>query len=606
MLASTGAMTALDLSNYGGLLAIGLLTMNVLLGLLVSVRYTPVRRWPYRRINLFRIHNWTGYAALIVSMLHPVALLFSASAGFNLVDILWPLGGNKQPVINTLGALSLYLLACVVLTSVLWTEKTISRRVWKRFHFVSYAMMPLYSVHALLTDPALKDRPLDPLDAEKVFVELCIAAVLLGIALRIRWQRQRSTSSDRIPAGLVLVVFGVSVAAPSAMPAQDLSSRSAARGWAYEPNVGPVYRRGDFRFATWGFAERYWGPRSTTVSADFWRRVRQGMELDLPSIRALRPIVFYEIDLTDNNFFRSGSVTQVFENAYVALQSADDPSNWRVLLGENTHVLSRDDNQSSSNLPTINRSLILEDHGSVNSFGTQWGVQAMRALTPRIALAVSVQDGRGSLNTSQPRYRVGNSLAAKVTAVLRDDSTHRHQLIAGFGADHTGQISNRMFTLVSAIGMEALGDVAAAGDKTSIEGDVEYRTVIARHGLRVDAEALASRFTLTSASVVGGYGLVQFSVFDTPSSGTLDPFLRYDVVSLRGSAPTGMRGSVIHHAIRTGLNYSLPRGHKFVGVHLEYALNTVGGAAQVIRAGPRALSEFRFGLRANTARYDRR
>jgi hypothetical protein len=47
----------------------------------------------------------------------------------------------------------------------------------------------------------------------------------------------------------------------------------------------------------------------------------------------LRPILVYEIDLTDNNFFRSGRRSQVFENAYLALQHGDDPARGRVLCG---------------------------------------------------------------------------------------------------------------------------------------------------------------------------------------------------------------------------------------------------------------------------------
>ena len=34
-------VTALDLSNYAGLVALGLLTANILLGLLLSVKYNP-------------------------------------------------------------------------------------------------------------------------------------------------------------------------------------------------------------------------------------------------------------------------------------------------------------------------------------------------------------------------------------------------------------------------------------------------------------------------------------------------------------------------------------------------------------------------------------
>jgi DMSO/TMAO reductase YedYZ heme-binding membrane subunit len=185
-------LSALDLSNDAGLVAVGLLTLNLLLGLLLSVKYNPVRRWPHRRIDTVTLHNWTGYAALAASFIHPVILLFSATAGFGLIDLLWPIDAPKQPFVNALGALAFWLLLFVVATSVLWQERrAISRRLWKRFHLATYAMFPLYAVHAIVTDPSLKDRPIDPLDGEKVFVELCVLVVAVAVGFRIRHQLRK-------------------------------------------------------------------------------------------------------------------------------------------------------------------------------------------------------------------------------------------------------------------------------------------------------------------------------------------------------------------------------------------------------------------------------
>ena len=50
-------MTAIDLSSFAGLTAMVLLTLNVVLGILVSRNYNPRKRWPFRKIPLFRIHN---------------------------------------------------------------------------------------------------------------------------------------------------------------------------------------------------------------------------------------------------------------------------------------------------------------------------------------------------------------------------------------------------------------------------------------------------------------------------------------------------------------------------------------------------------------------
>jgi len=48
-------MTAIELSSYAGLAAMTLLTFNILIGLVMSVKYNPVRNWPHRRINTFKI-----------------------------------------------------------------------------------------------------------------------------------------------------------------------------------------------------------------------------------------------------------------------------------------------------------------------------------------------------------------------------------------------------------------------------------------------------------------------------------------------------------------------------------------------------------------------
>lgn len=179
-------MTALDLSSYAGLTAMTLLTFNILIGLVMSVKYNPVRSWPHRRINTFKIHNWTAYIALTVAVIHPVIILFSSTAKFGLIDIVYPVNAPKQPWINVLGALALYTLAFVVVTS--YFRRGLGRKTWKSLHFTAYGTAALFYVHGILTDPNLKDQPIDFLDGEKVYVELCLLIVIAAVILRIRWQ----------------------------------------------------------------------------------------------------------------------------------------------------------------------------------------------------------------------------------------------------------------------------------------------------------------------------------------------------------------------------------------------------------------------------------
>ncbi|HCU13230.1 MAG TPA: hypothetical protein DGB72_13990 [Gemmatimonadetes bacterium] len=179
-------MSAIDLSSYFGLTAMTLLTLNIMIGLVMSVKYNPVRGWPHRRINTFKIHNWTAYIALTIASIHPLIILFSSTAKFNFLDILYPVNAPKQPWINVLGALSLYSLVFVVLTS--YFRRELGRKTWKTLHFTAYATAALFYVHGILTDPTLKDAPIDFFDGEKVYVELCMLLVIVAIGFRVRWQ----------------------------------------------------------------------------------------------------------------------------------------------------------------------------------------------------------------------------------------------------------------------------------------------------------------------------------------------------------------------------------------------------------------------------------
>jgi hypothetical protein len=380
--------------------------------------------------------------------------------------------------------------------------------------------------------------------------------------------------------------------------AQTASSTDAPPLLSHNPDAGIVVQSGDFRITAWGFAERLIDPDGK----DGWRRVRQGAEFDLPRITPhLRPAFVYEVDLTNSDFLRNGPFRRNLENLFVSLQDADDPGKFRLLFGHNTHILSRDDNLSSGNLPTINRSLILEEHGSVNAFGAQMGFQAQRALSPLATVQFSVGDNRGSLNAADVRSSIGRSVAGKVLLTPINDSEHGRKLTLGFASDYTGNITNRTFTLGTAIAQAPLGGVAATGDKLTFEADAAYTFPLAGHPATIEAELIRSRFSGSNSDVFGGYLIGQVSLFDAPKSGDLDLFLRYDFVSLGQDA---IEGRARQTAIRTGFNYNLPYTGRLASIHLEYAHNSVSGPAAIItRASPG--DEVRIGFRVTLQRYNR-
>ena len=388
---------------------------------------------------------------------------------------------------------------------------------------------------------------------------------------------------------------------PSAAGPERASTDTDTEGWSFNPDAGLVYQTGDARLTLWGFGERAFDPDGP----DYFRRFRQGAELDLPRItKGLRPAVVYEVDLTNTDFFgdfgEGGHLgRRNFENLFFALQHADDPSMFRLLVGQNTHILSREDNLSSGNLPTVNRSLILEEHGSVNSFGTQFGIEFQKALSDKLTVQLAALDNRGSLNTIDPRYDIGNSLSGKlmVTPINSDG----RKLTLGAAVDHTRNIRERTFTLATAIGAAPLGGVEATGNKLTGEADSAYSFPLAGHPATIEAEAIYSSFSSSNSDVGGGYVQGQFSLFDAPGIGDFDLFVRYDLVSL---GIDSVDGRATQQALRAGVNYNLPRTNKLVNLHFEYAHNTVSGPDAIVR-NRRPADEFRVVLRASLQRYAR-
>lgn len=180
-------ITILDLSAYVGLTAVGAVTLNMLLGTLMVFRYSPVRQWPHRRFNYFWLHNFSGYLALSLAILHPLILLFDKGARFRLIDVIYPVHSPSQPVENTIGAFALYIVALVALTSYLRVR--LGRNLWKSFHFTIYAGGAALFWHSLFTDPALKKSPVDWLDGGKIFVEACV--LIIATAGLLRWRHAR-------------------------------------------------------------------------------------------------------------------------------------------------------------------------------------------------------------------------------------------------------------------------------------------------------------------------------------------------------------------------------------------------------------------------------
>lgn len=185
----------LDVSAVLGLLAMVTLTLNVVMGMLLSTAYKTQGWWKklplkLRSISLLTLHNWTAYLALALVVLHPLLLIADAGTKFSLRHIFFPLSAPKQPIFVMLGSLAALAFFIVIITTQKFIKRSMGFRLWKNVHLISYLTSLLFIVHGLIMDPLLKDRPTDWLDGEKVLCELCLLVLVAATFLRVRWQMQ--------------------------------------------------------------------------------------------------------------------------------------------------------------------------------------------------------------------------------------------------------------------------------------------------------------------------------------------------------------------------------------------------------------------------------
>lgn len=188
----------LDISSTVGLIATGVLTFNILLGMALSTAYKRSTLWKRlppvaRRVSLDDLHNWTAYVALALALAHPLLLLPDAAAKFTWLDIVFPLHAPHQATWVWLGTIALYALIVVIVTTQKVIKRKMSFRAWKNIHLVSYVTALLFVIHGVVMDPELKDRPVDFFDAEKVLSEVCAVILIAATVARYRYYRKRQT-----------------------------------------------------------------------------------------------------------------------------------------------------------------------------------------------------------------------------------------------------------------------------------------------------------------------------------------------------------------------------------------------------------------------------
>ena len=159
------------LARASGLVAFGLLTLSVWLGLAMSTRLLG----PRRQKALFGWHRTLVWTALSMVVLHVGAVLLDPVLHFGLPAVLVPLAAPWKPVGVAAGVVGGWL--TLVLALSFKAKRWIGHRGWRLLHYASFAAFVLFLGHALAVGTDLKGL------AGPVFVALAAGPVLwLGLA----------------------------------------------------------------------------------------------------------------------------------------------------------------------------------------------------------------------------------------------------------------------------------------------------------------------------------------------------------------------------------------------------------------------------------------
>jgi sulfoxide reductase heme-binding subunit YedZ len=132
------------LMRGSGVMALILLTGVVVLGIATS-KHAQLGRLP--RFATLALHRSVSLLSVVFLAIHVVTSIVDPYAAVRLVQIVLPLPLGPYPLWLGLGALSLDVVAAVIVTSLL--RQRLSRRVWRSVHWLSYASWPIAFAHSL-------------------------------------------------------------------------------------------------------------------------------------------------------------------------------------------------------------------------------------------------------------------------------------------------------------------------------------------------------------------------------------------------------------------------------------------------------------------------
>jgi sulfoxide reductase heme-binding subunit YedZ len=146
----SGVPLAWLIARSSGLVAFGLLTLSVWLGLAMSTRLLG----PKRQKLLLPLHRTLAWTGLSMVALHVGALLLDPVLHFSVLSVLVPGTATWRPAAVALGVVAGWL--SLALAASFNARRWIGQKGWRRLHYASFAAFWLALGHAVLVGTDLR------------------------------------------------------------------------------------------------------------------------------------------------------------------------------------------------------------------------------------------------------------------------------------------------------------------------------------------------------------------------------------------------------------------------------------------------------------------
>ncbi|HXZ56078.1 MAG TPA: hypothetical protein VEG40_00680 [Gaiellaceae bacterium] len=138
------------LARASGLVAFGLLTLSVWLGLAMSTRLLG----PRRQKALFGWHQTLVWTALAMVGLHMLSVMLDPVLHFGPASVLVPFVAAWKPAGVAAGVMAGWLTLMLALS--FKAKRWLGHKAWRMLHFASFAAFALFLGHALMVGTDLK------------------------------------------------------------------------------------------------------------------------------------------------------------------------------------------------------------------------------------------------------------------------------------------------------------------------------------------------------------------------------------------------------------------------------------------------------------------